>query len=331
MSYYTLGDVRSRMALKAAVQGLRADDARVLTYVNEALEELFQIPEDLPEFIDRWWLKTWDQHLTLPGDCERLVAIANVERPIPIRGAWYEFAGGGPGPQLAFESTVENVAIDRAESSCLREVPEDGATYKLSVSTDVIEMGTLIVQGYDQNGLWLQREENGQWLDGVAIDLALSDPTKEITTNQIITQVTAVLKPVTKRFIRLWATSGTDQALLGYYGPRETRPRYRRYYLPGLEPGLEKPFLCRLRKRFVPLAGDADMLPIRNLVALETMVLARAHYNHGTAESLSLYGNLRDLARRQMIDGSVVNQGHDTQPIITVDMGSSLGAFPSVL
>lgn len=270
-------DVKAQLARIAGTTGFALNDARFLGMLNTATEELMN-EGDWPGVVDRYKFAAYEGTVSLPGDLDRVMGIAKDYTPVEMRSPWFEFEQGGPGPQDAF--TGLDVLLDRGEAATFRDIPNTGGPWTLRITADQIDERVdgarpkIRVLGYKTNGDWVRTEVDGEMIDGAEFEIKGDASPYYVDSDFTWAHIEAVIKPVTKGFVRLWITDGTDTLNIAQYAPRETLPSYRRYFLPNVSSDEASNILLRCRRRFVPVTGDNDFLIISNIAALECMMLA---------------------------------------------------------
>lgn len=324
MTKRTFGEVKAQLAKVASRTGLAATDSRVMEYYNRACEELWHAG-DWPGIVDRYSFWAYDGTIVLPGDLETALAAILDNQHVQMTGPWFEFYQHGSGPQSPSAESAYLVLIPRDEWPVWREIPnEDGETYYLRIRTDVAETGTVTLQGYDSNGKWIQTLDGTTTVEGEKLDLSRAAIDGYVQTVNTFQQVTGVqFSAARKRFVSLYAYDGTEEYGIGYYAPKEITPSYRVYYLPGITSGTPTQVIVRARKRFIPITADADVLPISNIPAIESMTLGLAAKEAG---ELGKYNDYRELALRSLREESRSYRGKDRGPCIRVPRGMGFGS-----
>lgn len=324
----TLSQVRPELSRIAATCGLAVTDARFVTKLNTATEELMNAG-DWPGIVDRYRFKVYGGLITLPGDLNAIVGVAIDGSPLEMASPWYEYVASGPGPQEGV-TWIDNV-LDRGEACTIQQVPEE-TPCTLEVEgviderTDLVRP-TLIVRGYDENGEWLRSEIDGEQADGIEIEIN-GDTAPKLTASIVsLLAVESTIKPVTKGFVRLYANDGATRYHLATYAPKETVPSYRRYAIPFATEEDLHTVMVRARRRFVPVSNDNDILLISNMPALESMITAIAKRE---ADEFSAYAALRTVAVTLLKEEAQAYRGKTRKPAITFSQGASIGYIPDV-
>lgn len=289
---------------------MNTSDARVMAYVNMATEELMN-EYDFPSVIDRLRFKITDRKITLPPDYDRAM-LMNIDCvPAKLQSPWFEFVGIGPetlGEWNAyatdsnfFDGFFDGV-LDKDQVGAFRDAPSTGGPYTIRVYGQVDEKvdgvrPSIVIQGYDANNKWIRSQVNGEWIDGVSVEINGDTSPFYVDSSQTITEVTAISKPVTNGQVYLYAspTMGGTPTHIGTYAPKDTQPFYRRYKIPCFNPvnslGDDCPLhvLVRARKKYVPITQDGDYLIISNLPAMKLMVQAVYFAESGNLDQYLAY------------------------------------------
>lgn len=314
----TLAEVRPELSRIAGESGMALTDTRFLKILNRATEELMS-EGDWPGVVDRYRFAAYSGLITLPGDLNRIMAVAVDDVPIEMRSDWYEFMQAGPGIQDS--NSWLDAAIDRGEACTFRDMPDEG--YKLKVVTQVDERvatvrPTINVQGYDEDGGWIRSESGGVYSDGLKLELNGDTGARETITAGDVTALEAVIKPVTRGEVSLYAHNNSESVHLATYAPRETHPSYRRYFIPFLVKEEESTVLIRARRRFVPIREESDFLIITNLPALESMIMA---IRRRETDNLDDYFKFRMTAIKLLQKEAEAYRGKSNKPVITFGRG----------
>lgn len=260
------------------VLGICADDPRVLEYCNEAMERLMARGKWVGTY-QKYRICTSDGCLTWPRQILGIEAVSLCNIPMRIRNEWFEFLEFGTGLQTPSDCGLQ--LFDRGMACAFNDIA--GTNKKIKVYADVTEDedAQILLQGYDENGIWIRTEVDGEWVDGEYVDLAVSPGTLSTKKFSVLT---GVQKPVTNGIIRLYEynVDDTTQRAIAIYEPDETVPVYRRSLITGLvnsgrccgasEDCDTKTVTVMAKLRFIPVAKDTDYLPIGNLAAIKDMV-----------------------------------------------------------
>ena len=344
----TYGQVKAFLAEYAMNNGLAVDDTRLLGYVNRAQRELANEGE-WPGLVDQWYFRTdplEDALLTVPSKFERVLGVTLDGVPKEIRSPWFEFCRYGTGSMYnneldsygnAVSARVNwtDILVDRGESVTRTELPVDGGPWKLRVYASIDEdtggvSPELLVRGTDENGEEIRSgviagSTIASYISGeyIAIDYAAVGGYSE-SINEY-SGLKSVLKPVTRRGVRLTAWNGVTEVELSRYDWDETNPTYRRYFMPDLfkDKNGERDSIVRARCRLkVPtIADDSDVMVIGNEVALCEMMIAQYKRQVNDGEAYLMH---KQTAIDLMNKEATAYLGKTKTPAITFTKGFGL-------
>lgn len=247
---------------------LAVADSRVLTVVNEACERLLYEMKSVGTYA-RYNICTASHCLTWPREIETIEAAAFCQTPVTIRNSWYEFLEAGPGlidcgcgPCLTL--------VDRGNAIAFDDVTGTGK--KLAIYADGTEAAgaRVLIRYYDLNGNKVYSVDGANTIEGEYLLIPAAGGYTYSTYEVFPNGLYEVIKPVTKRVIRLYEYTIVGGALkpLAYYEPDEELPSYRRSYIPCLEGTGDScatmPVTVQAKLRFVPATGDNSILSIAN-------------------------------------------------------------------
>lgn len=252
-------------------------DARVLRYVNQACERLIYEGKWVDTYA-RYTICTSNQCLTWPREIETIEAATFCTTPVVLRNEWYEFLGSGPG--LADGGCGPCLTmIDRGNAVAFDDVTGTGK--KLAIYADGTEAaGNVLLRYYDLNGNKVYTVSGADTIEGENLAIPAAGAYTYSTFEVLPNGLYFVMKPVTKRVIRLYEYTVAGGALkpLGYYEPDEEVPVYRRSYIPhvGGNGGdcASMPVTVQAKLRFIPAIGDNSLLGISNRGAIRLAVQA---------------------------------------------------------
>lgn len=309
------------------VLGLCSDDVRVLDYANEAMQRLMSRGKWVGTF-QRMLICTSQGCLTWPRQVETIEAIALCDVPVTIRNEWFEFLSNGTGLQSADSCGIQ--LFDRGTFCTFNDIA--GQNKKIRVYADVTEAAgsKILLQGYDENGIWIRTEVGGEWVDGEYVDIS----TTPTNSTKLFTSLTGVQKPATNGIVRLYEFNVDDstQRAIAIYEPDETVPSYRRSLLTGLtgfggccgqsEDCDDKPVTVMAKLKFIPVRVDTDYLPIGNLAAVKDMCqsikkLENNLFEESKAYEASAINELDQELRSYLGDGAKI--------VMTVSGASQFG------
>lgn len=338
----TLGDVRVPVARVAAQTGVPADDSRIVDLVNEAQEELMN-SGDWPGVYDRYRFKITDGEVIVPSFLDRIVGFSIGTAVFQTRSPWFEFVDYGPGPNAEFSDGIfwqqgcdDGIILDHGETPVFTQIPDDGTNYTLYTVGTVDERvdgvrPEINVQGIGDNS-GLQSKEvrtyvDGEWISGEQLEINGDTGPYISSGTSIFYNVTQVVKPVTRGYVELWATNGSNDVMLSQYSPGETTASYHKYYIPYHHHRGTRTVLVRARKRYVPVRNDNDPLLISNLPALKLMAQAISLRDNGdVAEYLQVKGQAVLVMREE----AKAYRGTARTPVINFARGYPLGSLPGI-
>ena len=220
----TYGQVKSVLAETAGQTGMPVDDARLLSYVNLAIEELMN-EGDWPGVVDRWYFDFNEATslLTLPFFLDRLMQVTVDDVPREIRSPWYEFVQYGPGIQRESDAlrtdrrSWVSVVMDRGTYPTRYDIPDADGPWTLEVQSQVDEDATaqMNVQGFDPDQKVIRTQDisdgtAGDWYDGVNLSIGTSGD----SSLQEFASITSVVKPQTNGYVDLIASNGSTSLTL---------------------------------------------------------------------------------------------------------------------
>lgn len=341
----TFGQAKDELARVCGQTGMNTSDPRVMAYTNQATEELMN-EGDWPSVVDRLRFRIARDkcHFVMPSDYDRMLYCTLDGVPAPMQSPWFEFVAFG----LDFFNQTDSEAnrsqfpwfhgvLDKDTVATFEDIPSTGGPWYPRVGGTVDERvggvrPAIVIQGYDADNNWVRSQVAGEWIDGIAVAINGDTAPFFIQSTQPFRYVTAITKPVTKGYVLLHVadTGAANVEYIGQYAPKDTAPFYRQYSIPDLRPLLAnstgdtlrcRTVLARCRKRYVPVASDADWLLIGNLPALKKMV--QAVYFSET-QNLDMYAAYKSAAVEILQKEAKAYVGLQRQkPLFT--FGESLG------
>jgi hypothetical protein len=332
MNKLRLIDAKPELVRIAGVTGMAFTDARFLTRLNRAIEELMN-EGDWPGVVDRYHFKVYGGIIVLPGDLNRIAGVAADGTPREMMAPWYEFVASGPGPQES-AGWLDHV-IDRGETCVLQPIPGATATF-LEVVGEVDERSDpeddatrpkLIIRGWGEDGAWIRSTIGGARGDGLEVAIN-GDTEPKLTLSSVkFTGIASVIKPRTQGYVHLYCTIDDVRYHLATYAPNETLPSYRKYFVPNLDPKTTHTVLVRARKRFVLVRDDNDFLLVTHMGALESMIMALQKREE---EDYVGYASLKAIAVDLLKKEAGAYRGTARKPAVTFSQGSAIGYMPHV-
>jgi len=289
-----------------AVVNLAPNDPRLLAYTNEACERIFNSGENFWGLTQRFNMCVYDGCITWPRQVASIESLWVCSTPITIRNQWFEYLESGPllqggdGANCSTGNCSGNNNLlsgalcgagnsyDRGTTCTFREIR--GLNKKIRVYADVAEAADsqILLQGYDENGIWIRTEVDGEWMDGEYVDIS----TTPTLSTKIFTSLVAVQKPQTNGNVRLYEynTDDATQRALAVYEPSETNPSYRRSLVPGVagtrccstsedsEDCAQVKITAIAKLEFIPAQVDTDWVLPGNIPALKDMIQAVRYF-----------------------------------------------------
>ena len=260
-----------------------SDRAKIIRYIERALE--------IAEFKTNWnrYVQTIDVCsdssgcITLPSFVDTVLAVNVNGFPSYPRNGWYEFHINGLGSRDCGQSNVLGSMLsytwdDKGFTPCFQDLeqwsvvaaivedPKDG-----DGSLSIRVMGETVDGMYNSKDV-LTIPNSGPSEPGVLVPLLIN----YAATDSVMTRfkrITRVIKPVTRGYVKLIAFTGdqmTAAKTIGYYGPNETNPSYRRIKVNAACKW------CRIkfRRSDVPLVNDFDIIPLPSRQATLDLIKA---------------------------------------------------------
>lgn len=242
-----------------------SDRPKILRYIERALE--------IVEYKTTWKrfegtlsiCSGCDGYVTLPSFVDTVLAVNVDGVPAHPRNGWYEFHANGQGGRSCSNSLLWSwddkgftpVIQDLREWSLVAAVVEDPVDGDGSLELRVFGE-TMDANGNQKKVLTIPT--SGPSAEGVAVPLRYG----AAATDAGLTQwrsISRVIKPVTRGYVKLIGFPGRQGATavtLGYYGPEETNPAYRRIKVSQAN----APLRVLYRRASFPLVNDTDIIPL---------------------------------------------------------------------
>jgi len=338
----------------------------VTEYINNGIQELAN-EGAWPGVVDRWHILARDGHIVLPPQFDMMLEFTADGVPLQIMSPWAEFVAYGPGPasDLIGRGGGENRrrwwgcvggqdVFDRGESPIHTDIPVssgsscvctdgtgadwDGPWYirqYADPATDEAAGAYSTIQGLDANGRMVRSAisdgSGTEWINGVRVEI--TSGSSFVETTQAFSKITSYTKPETNGYVKITAWNGVNEVELSNYEPWETQPSYHRYFSPFLQSRRRntdpctRVVLARVRKRFVPVSEDTDVLMISNVLALKEIVIAQWKRDAGALDEYAAHKlTAVDIMRKE----SVAYLGKVRSPALTFQRGFSLGELPAI-
>lgn len=274
----TLGTLKPTIA---RILGMCTTNPKVTEYINEAQIRLLSRGHWVG-CVQRYRVCVTDGCLTWPRQIEAIEAFAVCDNPGIVRNIWFEYVGNGPG-LVSTDTSIGYTLVDRGEACTFEDMT--GYTHNIRVQAELAEAAGLyiVLQGYDENNLWIQTNDSGTIIDGEKVLVS----TVVQTSAKIFKKLVRVIKPVTVGRVNLYDYDpGTGIAIkIAAYDPDETLPTYRRSIIPNLanmencetcdgEATTNKAITVVAKLRHIPVSVDNDFLILGNLPAFKDMIMS---------------------------------------------------------
>lgn len=325
----TLANMRDPQWCRAAfLMNVDPASARYTSYVNAACRKIFFSGKNFFDLTQRFVMCVSNGCLTLPRQVACIEAMWVCNQPITLRNQWLEYLDSGPWLQTpegrrCTESNGASIGCfgrfwcnfgngyDRGTACTFADIR--GLNKKIRVYADVAESddAQILLQGYDENNIWIRTEVGGEWIDGEYVDIS----TTPANSTKFFSNLTAAIKPVTNGNVRLYEYNNdtTDQRAIAVYEPTEINPSYRRMLVPGLDNARccdcdEDDDECEpvqvtaiARLEYVPVSHDNDWVIPGNPDAVgEMMQSVRAGEMHNNEEMIFHEGKCMSMLSTQL-------------------------------
>lgn len=254
------------------VLNLNPTDARVLDYVNRAMERLLYDGMFVGTRF-RYTVCVSERCLVWPREVETILAAWMCNSPMTIRGSFYEALENGPGLSSADGCGPCLTLIDRGNTVTFDWITTTG--YKLAIYADGTESaGTVLIRYYNDSGQKVYTTYLGSVIEGERLTIPAAGGYTYSTYEVLPYGVYEVIKPVTNRIIRLYGYKVSDASLkpLAYYEPDETIPVYRHSLINDLSSSGgscdSTQVTIEAKKRFIPAINDDSILTIQHADAI---------------------------------------------------------------
>lgn len=241
----TLGQLKTEFggAFEEAIGGCGNDDSKLAAYANRAQQQLIFSASETG-FWGGWAKVVFnvlrcDPYITLPPIFARVINMAACNRGMRIQNEFYEFLEDGIGLQPGTPCQNWCGAFQGFERGVWPSMLTMTTTnqYLTVFVTDPADVGKRIVfQGAkDQNGNGIYTQDGTNSIIGTYLDFV--QPFAQ--TQFQVSSFDGIWKDQTVGDILLYQTDATTgaQVLLSRYGPNETNPAYRRYFINQLPCG----------------------------------------------------------------------------------------------
>lgn len=289
---------------------LNSSDARVLDYTNRGCERLLYKCGKSVDTVARWTVCVVNGCLTWPRDIETIEAWASCDDPGTVRNQFFEFIDNGPGQMSATDGSARQL-VDRGNAVAFDDVRGTGK--KLAIYADGNEAAAayVLVRYYDNNGNKVYTTVGSDVIEGERILIPAAGGYTLSTYGVMAGGLYEVIKPVTKRVIRLYEydTVALTYRALAYYEPDETLPVYRRSLIPCLSNSSGSGGGCTTqrvtvmaKRRFIPATGDDSVLIISHADAVRLACQAiKKEEDVGIPEAAALWYAAKEALNEQLL------------------------------
>jgi len=287
LGYPTLGEMITASKNKD-ILGI-TDRASIIDYIQRAIELAT-------------WKANWDPYLgemdicsdecglvTLPAEVGAILAVNVGGFPAQFRNGWYQYHINGPGslnnsigsssvagslgigPSLgwSWQPNVSPVMQQLKQWSYVAAFVEDPIDGNGTLSLQVF--GDTMDAGYNEKAV-ITIPVSGPSSPGVLVPLLVGYAATDPNATQF-RQITRVIKPMTRGYVKLIGFPGVQQAqgvTLGYYGPNETAPLYRQ-----IKVGSPCNWVrLKYRRSEIRFVNDTDIIPLPSKHALINLIKA---------------------------------------------------------
>jgi hypothetical protein len=184
-----------------AVQGACVTDPRVLEKINEARERLMQKPQNWKNKVQRFLFCASKACVTLPREIETVEAATVCNRPMKMRGPWYDVLDSGPGSSGACGG---DAVIDRGDGYVTFADFDQPRNVKIYADVPEVSTARMLLQGFDENGNRVRTwdERDSAYVDGEYVAISNESPAVSVT---VFSSLDGIQKPETNGYVRVYA------------------------------------------------------------------------------------------------------------------------------
>lgn len=253
-----------------------------------------------------------EKNVTLPREVQTVLGVNIGGKPTLGFGQLFNFHLNGPGDcSIRCSYTWQDQGAWHVTYRDLI-VPSKLIAY----SQNPVDNGkTMVIFGYDQNGLVVRRQEGGVWMDGWRMPLVYGYAIPD-SQAPIFSRITGVVKDLTAGSVRFCGVaSSTAETTLAVYEPDETLPQYRRIKL-----GRKADWVRVAYRRANPVFTSRwDRIPLMSRIGLLNGVRACKFYADNDLANAHSYE--ADAARMELEAQSQL-EAPTFSPIQVVDLNN---------
>lgn len=245
----------------------KCDEATVFRRLSDAVRLLSNkgLFDPNVAFMD---IRTDDGTITLPPEVDTVLAVNVDSRPTLVRDEWFQYHLNGIGSELKSDCgytdvLAQNVSIVRPIESPVKLIAKPA---KVSDNNK-----SLRVFGWTESGERIFSEESGQTVDGFLVPVVFGFP--QVNTDApAIARIDRIEKATFDGYVELVAVNPlvTAEELyrLGYYGPWERDPSYRRIRISSKDSGEITAARIAYKKKTTEIRSQDDWINLDNREAL---------------------------------------------------------------
>ncbi len=303
MSRLTLGELKYELG---EILDVCEDSEDIPRYVNRA-NQLIWAHDSYTSEQDRICLDAPNCCFLLPFEYEAVHTAAIGTTPVSIRNRHFEFADAGAGLGVDCCGCEQEIHDRGVTRSTFFDMPSAMRVLALSDRAEDADT-TISIQGLDQYGKDVFSDGmTGETLKLIGQSNGILPQSPKYTQSEF-SRIDAVIKPITKGFVYLYAYNVETQEryFLSRYHPREINPCYRQYAVGG------NPCDCQVTvmasRRRMPVCHDNDImlvnLPLVYEYFVRALLLEEDMENPAAMQSASMFKNkarglLNSIRRKQ--------------------------------
>jgi hypothetical protein len=331
---------------------LPAQRSKFLSYLNGAEEEM--------QNYGRWWGSITEAQFCIrkgcvvfPREVATIEQIAICGQPMTIENSWYQWTQNLATIASCGGSCSSDTCNTNISGVCgcghlgMRMQARFAASFDWTVGenkalrfypTHSSDVGKkIVVQGYDENNIWVRTSFDGSVQDGEQVTLAL--PYVDTTTVWYPGAPSAIQKEATSYRVLLYEvnTSTGDERALGVYQPSETNPEYRVATIPGFRyikcggccdadsSNPPRTITALVKLHHIPLSADRDWLLFRNLQAYRYAMLSQFHRRNGNFDLANAFMFGTPAPRQSRMSNQATLSKGGAIPLLRAELRSMTG------